>query len=102
MAKDRIKVVARILANLDSVNQVRSILSGVVEPTRKETGCISYELLQNRIDPTDFTFVEEWESDAAIDEHLKTQHVMAALTKLSGLVSVPPDIRTYKLVLEEE
>ena len=70
MAKNSIRIVARVVANRDSVDQVRSILSDLVEPTRNESGCISYELLQNRTDQTDFTFVEEWESDAAIDAHL--------------------------------
>ena len=99
MSKSTIKVVARIQTNPDRVDQVRSILSGVVEPTRKETGCISYELLQNRIDPTDFTFVEEWESETAIDAHLKTEHVTNALKELTGLVLALPDIRKYNSVV---
>ena len=66
MPENSIRIVA-IVANPDRVDQVRSILSDLVEPTRNESGGISYELLQNRTDETDFTFVEEWESDAAID-----------------------------------
>jgi quinol monooxygenase YgiN len=95
MAQDSIKIVARIIATADCVDRVRSILLAVVEPTRKETGCISYALLQNRTDPADFTFVEEWVSDAAIDAHLKREHITRALTELAGLLSVPPDIRRY-------
>jgi quinol monooxygenase YgiN len=102
MAENSIRVVARVVANPDSVDQVRSILSDVVEPTRNESGCISYELLQNRTDPTDFTFVEEWASDAAIDAHLTTKHIGDALTKLPGLVSAEPDIRRYRVVKKEK
>ena len=93
-----IRIVAKVIANPDSVDQVRSILSDLVEPTRKESGCISYELLQNRTDPTDFTFVEEWATDAAIDAHLTTKHISDALTKLPGLISGEPDIRRYNVV----
>ncbi len=101
MPENSIRIVARVIANPDSVGQVRTILSGLVEPTRKEAGCISYELLQNRTEQTDFTFVEEWESDAAIDAHLSTKHIQDALAKLAGLVSVEPDIRRYSVVKKE-
>ncbi len=81
MPENSIRIVARVVASSDSVSQVRTILSDLVEPTRKEAGCISYELLQNQTDHTDFTFVEEWTSDAAIDAHLTTKHIADALTK---------------------
>ena len=64
MPANPLRVVARIKARPETVDEVRELLCGLVEPTRKESGCISYELLQNREDPTDLTFVEEWESDA--------------------------------------
>jgi quinol monooxygenase YgiN len=53
------------------------------------------------LDQTDFTFVEEWQSDAAIDAHLTTKHIRDALTKLPGLVSAEPDIRRYSVVKKE-
>ncbi len=52
-----LRVVARIKAKSEAINEVRELLCGLIEPTRKESGCINYELLQNRDDPTDFTFV---------------------------------------------
>jgi len=101
MAENSIRVVARIVANPESVEQVRSILTDLVEPTRNESGSIRYELLQNRTDQTDFTFVEEWESGAAVDAHLTTKHIKDALTKLPRLVSTEPDIRRYRVVKKE-
>ena len=99
MAQESIKIVARITATADCVDRVRSTLLAVVEPTRRESGCISYTLLQNRTDPADFAFVEEWVSDAAIDAHLASEHVKRALAELTGLLSSPPDIRRYNFVL---
>ena len=93
-----LRVVARIIAKPDRVNDVRAILQGLVAPTRAEEGCVVYELLQNRTDPTDFTFVEEWASDATFERHHTTDHIRAAFPKLEALVATPPDIRTYSLV----
>jgi len=98
MAGTTIRVVARIVARKEKTDQVRDILAGLVDPTRSETGCISYELLQNKADPADFTFVEEWKDDAAIDAHLRTQHIIQALVKLPDLIAAAPDIRRYTVV----
>ena len=93
-----LRVVARITAKADKVSEVRAILLGLVAPTRAEEGCVVYELLQNRSDPTDFTFVEEWASDPTFERHHTTEHIRTAFPKLQALVAMPPDIRTYHLV----
>jgi quinol monooxygenase YgiN len=93
-----LRVVARIKARSETVSEVRELLSSLVEPTRKESGCITYELLQNTEDPTDFTFVEEWESDAALESHLASDHLKAIGPKLEPVVAHAPDIRKYSVV----
>jgi quinol monooxygenase YgiN len=98
MSNTSLRVVARVVARPDTVSQVRNILLGLVTPTRAEEGCIVYELLQNREDPTDFTFVEEWASDEAFQRHHTTEHIRNAFPRLEALVAAPPDIRIYALV----
>jgi quinol monooxygenase YgiN len=98
MSQNTVRVVARISARPDTVNEVRSLLNELIEPTRKEPGCISYELLQNNSDPTDFTFVEEWQSDEAIDAHLGTEHIQSVISRVTGMLAAPPDIRKYSLL----
>jgi quinol monooxygenase YgiN len=98
MSQTTIRVVARVVALPDKVEQVKSVLIGLIEPTRKEDGCIVYELLQNQDDPTDFTFVEEWESQSLLDAHLDSLHIAAADSQLDGLVATEPDIRIYQLL----
>ncbi|WP_442945216.1 putative quinol monooxygenase [Nostoc sp.] len=70
MTNQTIHVVARFVALPDKVEQLKTLLLGLIEPTKLEAGAIKYELLQNQSDPTDFTFVEEWESAAALDKGL--------------------------------
>ena len=95
MPANSLRVVARIKAKRETVSEVRELLRGLVEPTRNESGCISYELLQNTKDPTDFTFVEEWESEAALESHAASDHLKAIGPKLQPVVAEAPDIRTY-------
>ncbi len=98
MSENGLRVVARIKAKQDKIEEVKKLLSGLIEPTCKESGCVSYELLQNRQDPTDFTFVEEWVSDEAFGGHFETDHIKNALPQLPDLAEKEPDIRTYTVV----
>lgn len=98
MPSETLRVVARITALPDKADEVRSILLALIEPTRNEAGCLSYELLRNNADPTDFTFVEEWSSDATLDAHMATPHLQNAVAQTASLLSEPPDIRRYSLL----
>jgi quinol monooxygenase YgiN len=95
MTQSTIRVVARLAAFPDKVEEVRALLLGLIEPTRQEAGFIQYNLLQNQEDPTDFTFVEEWESHAALDAHLASAHIQAAIARIPELMVEEPDIRRY-------
>lgn len=99
MPNNSVRVVARIKALPHSVADVRAILKGLIEPTRKEAGCTIYELWQNSADETDFTFVEEWESEAALDAHAASQHLKDATARLERITRQAPDVRRYNLVL---
>jgi quinol monooxygenase YgiN len=46
----------------------------LVERTRKEQHCISYELFVNQKNPGHFIFIEEWPDRAALDAHCQTEH----------------------------
>ena len=93
-----IRVVAHITAKPDTVDQTKELLLSLIDPTRAESGCITYELLQNAADPTDFTFVEEWSSDEHLDTHLETDHLKRVAAVADVLFATPPDIRRYTLV----
>ena len=93
-----VHVVAHFNARPETVDAVREVVVGFIEPTRKEAGCITYVLVQNDADPLEFTFVEEWASNAALDDHLQTPHLKQGAARLAGLLSKPGDIRRYTLI----
>ncbi|HYK89159.1 MAG TPA: putative quinol monooxygenase [Acidobacteriota bacterium] len=91
-------VIAHIRARQGRQEELRKLLTGLVGPTRKEAGCIRYQLYRNNVDPQDFTFVEEWESDASLDTHLKKPHLQAAFAAFSDLVDGTPAVNRYSLI----
>ena len=85
MAEDSLRVIARVKARPGKVNELLSVLTSLVEPTRKEPGCISYTLLQNNEDPTDFALVEEWQEQHSAPISLCSE----ALQRRPGQVAQP-------------
>jgi quinol monooxygenase YgiN len=98
MLEQAVQVVARIVARSGKEDELRTLLRGLIEPTRREPGCVTYELLQNTADQTDFTFVEEWSSGADLDAHLQSAHLRQARSRLPELTVADPDIRRYTVV----
>ena len=97
MDKTGIRVVARLIAQADKVEALQAVLLGLLEPTRAENGCISYDLLHNTTDATDFTFVEEWTGEDALQAHFRSDHLLAARARFPDLLAAEADIRIYSL-----
>ncbi|MBD2480652.1 putative quinol monooxygenase [Planktothrix sp. FACHB-1365] len=94
-----LQVIAHVVALPDKIEALKAVLLALVEPTRQESGCLQYDLLQNQQDLTDFTFVEQWETLEHLQNHLASVHLQKALTQIEGLVASPPDIRRYDKIL---
>lgn len=93
-----LRVFAHIQARPNTIQETEAMLLELIAPTRQEAGCISYQLHKNNADPAGFTFVEEWVSDEALNAHLQTPHLTAALAKIPLLLAGAPDIRRYTLI----
>jgi len=51
-------------------------LTALIRPTRKEDGCILYDLHRSADVPSDFLFYEIWASRDAHAEHKRTPHFL--------------------------
>ena len=63
-----------------------------IAETRKEAGCLVYDLHRSVSDPQHFTFVERWESQAALDEHMNSAHLKAFLAAAGPCLADAPTI----------
>ena len=87
MNKSTLKVVAIAETSAERAAELKEVCLGLIEPTRKESGCISYELYQDSTNPGRLTFIEEWESQEHLDVHLKTPHLVAAGESFGKIVT---------------
>jgi quinol monooxygenase YgiN len=84
MPKEGVILTALMKAKPGQEEAVQEVLLGLVELTRKESGCLSYNLHRSKSDKTQFLFYEQWASKAALDAHGKTPHMKALGGKLKG------------------
>lgn len=98
MPDSGVRVVARFISRPESIETVKQILSEMVDPTRAEEGCVTYELLQNPDDPADFTFVEAWTSLDALERHAAAEHIKNGQMRVRDHLSDASDIRVYTLI----
>lgn len=93
-----ITVVATFQARPGKEAELRNALTGLVAPTRKETGCINYDLHVSADDPGKFLFHENWTSKAELDAHLKTPHIAALLPRVDELCVAFPEIKIWEKI----
>lgn len=76
--------------------EVQAILEGFLDPTRAEAGCLAYDFFVDADDPSKFTFIEEWVSRDALNEHLQTPHMRAGFAALDGKLAGEPWIQVLR------
>jgi quinol monooxygenase YgiN len=68
-----------------------------VQATRKEKGCIAYDLQQDLEDPTKFIFYERWQSVQALEDHLAAAHTKKLIGTLGTITEGAPTFTFYRL-----
>jgi quinol monooxygenase YgiN len=62
----------------------------LVEESKKEQGCIAYDLYESDSEPFKYTFVEVWKDDKALEQHTKRNHyiTMVQIMQLAAKLTV--------------
>jgi quinol monooxygenase YgiN len=73
-----------------------------IEATRKEKGCVTYELHQDTEEPTKFTFFERWKSPKALQSHLKAEHTQKLLKEVGKIADGRSTLILAKSIEDKE
>lgn len=79
-------MIVKFEVKADKIEFVKSELLKLLEPTRKEIGCVQYDLHQDIEDPSVFMFYEIWETKEAWKAHDSKQHVLDLIKAIEGSV----------------
>jgi quinol monooxygenase YgiN len=78
-------VVSKSIVKEDKVAEYKQQVVRLIEETRKEEGCISYDLCEDIDNHNILTFIEKWENKQYLDAHMKTAHFIEIVPKLKDL-----------------
>ena len=91
-------VYARCVVQKDRVEEFKAFATELVEKTRKEAGCVSYELVQvTGKDDNLFAFVEKWENSEYLNIHANSEHFTTLIPKISAFTEL--EIISHKVII---
>ena len=91
-----ISVIAQLRAKSGHEDEVRKGLSTLAGPSRKEPGCLRYDVFEDKHYTGSFFTYEEWESEDALDQHLQVNK--ESLNKVKALLREDLRINVVKPV----
>ena len=95
MSNKEVRVVAKDMLKEGSSAAFFADAKELVEKTRLEDGCLFYDIWTSSENPNEIAFLEGWESQAALDAHMETEHFVRIVAKLNDYRAKPTDIAIY-------
>jgi quinol monooxygenase YgiN len=92
-----IVVIGRVVTDASRREELVRIAQMVAGASRAEEGCISYRLYEDTEIESEFVFVEEWESQEALQRHFGTPHIAEFMAAIPGAVSAAPDVKFHTI-----
>ena|SRR5438270_14100153 len=92
-----IVVVGRVKTDGERRDALLRIGQKVVVASRRDPGCVSYRLYEDTEHPNEFVFIEEWESEAALQSHFATSHIAEFMRTMPATLTAPPDVKFHTI-----
>jgi quinol monooxygenase YgiN len=96
--KGKVTVIAYHRAKPGKEQALRAALLAVCAPTRRERGCLNYDLHVSPDDPGLLVFHENWASKADLEAHLASSHIAAFRAVAPELLAEPANITLWSEV----
>lgn len=92
-----IKVVAKGVYMQGTTDKVIAMYDEMVKETRKEDGCIAYNLFRDKENKDILTMIEEWESVEDLEAHKKSEHFTRIIPKIAKFRK-SAELNVYELI----
>ena len=79
-----VNLVYQVQVKPESKDDILKAFETLVSETRKEKGCIIYDLFQNGEDPNNFILIEKWATQEDLDNHSTSDHFKDYLNDSDG------------------
>ena len=92
---EMIVVVGRVRTDADRRADLVRIGQAIARTSRGEDGCLGYRMYEDSEAENEFVFVEEWESQEALQRHFGMPHVAEFMRAIPAAIVGPPDVRFH-------
>lgn len=89
-------VISRIEVRPDAWEPFVAAAAACIEATRREQGCLAYEIHESLTQPGRFVSYESWETRADIDRDMRSPHKVAFLEATRACVTAPPVVEVIE------
>ena len=89
-------VISRVEVRPDAWEPFVAAAGDCIEATRREQGCLAYEIHESLTQPCRFVSFESWETRDDIERHMGSDHMRAFLETTRACVTAPPVIEVIE------
>jgi quinol monooxygenase YgiN len=93
-------VIAYIFAKAGEEERLKRALLDLVAQTRKEKGCINYDLHQSQDNACEFVMYENWESAVDLDAHANSTHLLEFGKSMGQFQERPTQVTKWNMASE--
>jgi quinol monooxygenase YgiN len=93
-----VTVIATFEARPGKEAELKKVLLGLLAPTRREEGCLNYDLHVSRDNPAKLMFHENWRNRELLDVHAKSAHLAALHGRVDELCAAPPQVTLWEKI----
>ncbi len=83
------------MARVGHEPEVVALFSKLTEESRKEPGCVMYQVHRHKTDPRKFFIYEQYKDDAALEAHRNTPHFLQFARKELSKIAERVDGQLY-------
>lgn len=97
---NRITVWVLFKAKAGLEDEMKNILRDMASKARNDRGCLRFDLVQNRQDPTRFAFNESWASMQDLEDHRRLPYLSAYREKRAPLLDGDPEVSFWTEIMQ--
>jgi quinol monooxygenase YgiN len=94
-------VIIKLNARSEKCLELKQSLLAMIEPTRKEKGCLSHNIVQDIENDNDFSLIQMWQSREDLDDYLRSD-LFTVFIGIRYLLSRPSEISVNEVTHASE
>lgn len=87
-----LNVVVNLQIKEDQIHTVIELFKKLADATKKEEGCVKYEMVQDLQNPTTLIILEQWKTQEDLQKHSQTEHYTTILPQMVQYGTKEPQI----------